>query len=60
MDGMLNYYRDRCLDIIKLFDTFSINHIPREEDSWANRLTQQALGYIVSQRDFLGCIGLFG
>jgi hypothetical protein len=27
--GVLNSYRDRCLDIIKLFDTFSIKHIPR-------------------------------
>jgi hypothetical protein len=28
LDGVLNSYRDRCLDIIKLFDTFSIKHIP--------------------------------
>jgi hypothetical protein len=49
---VLNSYRDQCLDIIKLFDTFSIKHIPREENSRANRLAQQAWGYIVSQGVF--------
>jgi ribonuclease HI len=29
LDGVLNSYWDRCLDIIMLFDTFSIKHIPR-------------------------------
>jgi ribonuclease HI len=52
LDGVLNSYRDRCLDIIKLFDTFSIKHIPREENNPANRLAQQASGYIVSQGIF--------
>jgi ribonuclease HI len=37
LDGVLNSYQDRCLDIIKLFDTFSIKHIPREENSQTNR-----------------------
>jgi hypothetical protein len=49
---VLNSYRDRCLDIIKVFDTFSIKHNPREENSWANRLAQQASGYVVSQGVF--------
>jgi hypothetical protein len=49
---VLNSYQDRCLDIIKLFDTFSIKHIPQEEDSRANRLAQQASGYVVSQGVF--------
>jgi hypothetical protein len=53
LDGVLNSNRDRCLGIIKLFDTFSIKHIPREENSRANRLAQQASGYIVSQGVFL-------
>jgi hypothetical protein len=44
LGGVLNSYRDRCLDIIKLFDTFSIKHIPREGNSRANLLAQQALG----------------
>jgi ribonuclease HI len=52
LDGVLNSYRDRCLDIIKLSDAFSIKHIPREENSRANRLAQQALGYVVSQGVF--------
>jgi ribonuclease HI len=42
LDGVLNSYQDRCLDIIKVFDKFSIKHIPQEENSWANRLVQQA------------------
>jgi hypothetical protein len=49
---VLNSYRDRCLDIIKLFDTFSIKHIPREENSRANRLAQQASGYVATQGVF--------
>jgi hypothetical protein len=32
---------------------FSIKHIPQEENSWANRLAQQASGYVVSQGVFL-------
>jgi hypothetical protein len=49
---VLNSCRDRWLDIIKLSDTFSIKHIPHEENSQANRLASQALGYIVSQGVF--------
>jgi hypothetical protein len=49
---VLNSYREKCLDIIKLFDTFSIKHIPQEENSQANRLAQQASGYVVSQGVF--------
>jgi hypothetical protein len=49
---VLNSYRDRCLHIIKLFDTFIIKHIPQEENSPANRLAQQALSYVVSQEVF--------
>jgi ribonuclease HI len=40
LDGVLNSYRERCLDIVKLFDMFSIKYIPREENSKANRLAQ--------------------
>jgi hypothetical protein len=47
-----NSYQDRCLDIIKLFAMFSIKHIPQEENSQANRLAQQASGYVVSQGVF--------
>jgi ribonuclease HI len=52
LDGVLNSYRDRCLDIIKLFDTFSIKDIPRKENSRANRLAHQASGCVVSQGVF--------
>jgi hypothetical protein len=52
LDGVLNSYRDKCLDIIMLFDTFSIKHIPREKNSKANQLAQQASGYVVSQGVF--------
>jgi ribonuclease HI len=38
LDGVLNSYWDKCLDIIKLFDTFTIKHIPQEENSRANLL----------------------
>jgi ribonuclease HI len=44
LDGVLNSYQDRCLDITKVFDTFSIKHIPQEDNSRANRLAQQASG----------------
>jgi hypothetical protein len=49
---VLNSYRDRYLYIIKVFDTFSIKHIPWEENNRVNRLAQQALGYVVSQEVF--------
>jgi ribonuclease HI len=52
LDGVLNCYQDKCLDIIKLFDTFSIKHIPQSENSRANELAQQASSYVVSQGDF--------
>jgi hypothetical protein len=51
LDGVLNSYRDMCLDIIKLVDTFSIKHIPQEV-SIANQLAQQASGYVVTQGGF--------
>jgi ribonuclease HI len=49
LDGVLNSYWDKCLGVIKLFDTFNIKHIPQEENSRANRLSQQASGYVVRQ-----------
>jgi hypothetical protein len=52
LDGVFNSYRHRCLDIIKVFDMFSIKHIPWEENNRANRLAQQAAGYVVSQGVF--------
>jgi ribonuclease HI len=52
LDGVLNSYQDKCLDIIKLFDRFTTKHIPQEENSRVNRLAQQASGYVVSQGVF--------
>jgi ribonuclease HI len=52
LDGVVNSYRDKCLDIIKLFDMFSIKQIPWEENSRENRLAQQASTYVVSQGVF--------
>ena len=51
-DGLLNSYLDRCLDIIKSLDTFTIHHIPREQNSRANCLAQQASGYHISKGMF--------
>jgi hypothetical protein len=48
LDGVLNSYWDKCLGNIKLFDMFSMKHIPREENNRVNRLAQQTLGYVVS------------
>jgi ribonuclease HI len=33
LDGLLNAYLDKCLDIIARFDEFSIHHIYRHENS---------------------------
>jgi ribonuclease HI len=40
LDGSLNAYLDKCLDIIARFDEFSIHHIYRHENSKANDLAQ--------------------
>jgi hypothetical protein len=52
LDGSLNAYLDKCLDIIARFDEFSIQHIYRHENSKANDLAQQASGYNVSNKNF--------
>jgi ribonuclease HI len=51
LDGSLNAYLDKCLDIIARFDEFSIHHIYRHENSKANDLAQQASGYNVSHKN---------
>jgi ribonuclease HI len=40
LDGSLNAYLDKCLDIVARFDDFSIHHIYRHENSKANDLAQ--------------------
>jgi hypothetical protein len=52
LDGSLNAYLDKCLDIITIFDEFSIHHIYRHENSEANDLAQQASVYNVSSKNF--------
>jgi ribonuclease HI len=52
LDGSLNAYVDKCLDIIARFDEFSIHHIYRHENSKANGLAQQASAYNVIKKNF--------
>jgi hypothetical protein len=52
LNGSLNAYLDKCLDIISCMDEFVIYHIPREENPKANALAQQASGYDVQKRNF--------
>jgi ribonuclease HI len=52
LNGSLNVYLDKCLDIISCMDEFVIYHVPREENLKANVLAQQASGYNVQKRNF--------
>jgi ribonuclease HI len=52
LDGSLNAYLVKCLDIVAIFDEFSIHHIYRHENSKANDLAQQACGYNVTNKNF--------
>jgi ribonuclease HI len=53
LNRVLNSYRDKCLDLIKLLGTFCIRHISREENQHANDLVQQASGYQIRQGVFI-------
>jgi hypothetical protein len=44
-DASLNAYLDKCLEIIVLFDDFTVQHVFRDENTLANDLAQQALGF---------------
>jgi hypothetical protein len=48
----LNSHRERCLDIIRTFDTFSIKHITQEENRRANRLAQRASENVITRGAF--------
>jgi hypothetical protein len=37
-DGSLNAYLDKCLEIIALFDDFTVQHVSRDENTVANDL----------------------
>jgi ribonuclease HI len=52
LNGFLNAYLDKCLDIISCMDEFVIYDVPREENPRANALAQQASGYNVRKRNF--------
>jgi hypothetical protein len=44
-DGSLNAYFDKCLEIIALFDDFTVQHVSRDENTVANDLAWQASGF---------------
>jgi hypothetical protein len=44
-DKSLNAYLDKCLQIITIFDDFTMQHVFRDENTLANDLAQQALGF---------------
>jgi hypothetical protein len=53
LDGSLNAYLDKCLDVTKFnFDEFCIHHIPRHENCRANDLAQGASDYNVQSKNF--------
>jgi hypothetical protein len=45
LNGSLNAYLDKCLKIIALFDDFTVQHVSSDENTVANDLVQQALGF---------------
>jgi hypothetical protein len=45
LDGSLNAYLDKCLEIIALLDDFTVQCVPRDENTMANDLMQQASGF---------------
>jgi hypothetical protein len=44
-DGSLNAYFDKCLEIIALFDDFTVQNVSRDENTVANDLAWQASGF---------------
>jgi ribonuclease HI len=45
LDGSLNAYIDKCLEIIALFNDFTVQHVSRDVNTVANDLAQQASGF---------------
>jgi ribonuclease HI len=52
LDGTVNRYHDRCIQLIRELDTFHIEHVNQSQNEWANRLAQQASGYEVKRGRF--------
>jgi ribonuclease HI len=44
-DGSVNAYLDKCLEIIALFNDFTVQLVYRDENTLANDLAQQASGF---------------
>jgi hypothetical protein len=42
LDRSLNTYIDKCLEIIVLFDDFTVQHVCRDENTVMNNLAQEA------------------
>jgi hypothetical protein len=42
LDGFLNAYLDKCLEIIALFNDFTVQHIFKHKNTVVNILVQQA------------------
>jgi ribonuclease HI len=49
LDGVLNRYRERCLEIIRHLDIFRISYMLREKNGDANMLAQWASRYEVTK-----------
>ena len=49
LDGSLNRYLEKCLEIVSNLDDFTISHISRGDNFRANDLAQQASGYHISR-----------
>jgi hypothetical protein len=52
LDGSLNAYLDKCLEIIALFDDFTIQHVSKDENTVANDLAQEASGFQPNRENF--------
>jgi hypothetical protein len=44
-DGSLNTYLDKCLEIIAIFDKFTVPHVLRYKNIVVNDLAQQASSF---------------
>jgi hypothetical protein len=52
LDGSLNAYLDKCLEIIALFDDFTIQHVSKDKNTVANDLAQEASGFQPNRENF--------
>jgi ribonuclease HI len=51
-DGSLNTYLGKCLEIIALYDDFTVQHVFKDENTVTNELVQQALGFLLNWGKF--------